>query len=260
MKSNLFLYKLSKKARAAGIATSFIFLSGLAGGQALLAQDTPEEGKIQFKVTTDIVSHYIWRGTVASLNPNIQPTLAVTAGNFEAGLWGSTDFLASYKELDPYIAYTIKSFKIAITDYDWLFSNKSYFDYKNSTTDHIVEASLSFLGTENLPLSISLNTMVYGADKKWDKNTDSFSDEQNYSTYIELGWAFKPCSVFVGMTPYNGYYGAGYGKVDGFAVCNLGVSSVRNIKITPDFSLPLKGTFYVNPQAESIHLVIGITL
>jgi hypothetical protein len=254
--SDIFL----KKARAAGFASSFIFISCLSGSQALLAQEAPNEKLIDFKVTTDVVSQYIWRGTVASLNPNIQPTFALVAGNIEAGLWGSTDFLASYKELDPYIACTIKSFKISVTDYDWTFGNSSYFNYKNSSTEHIIEVGLNFTGTAKLPLNVSLNTMVFGADKKWDKNTDSFSDKQNFSTYLELSWLFKPCTIFVGMTPNNGYYGAGYGKIDGFAICNLGISSTRNIKITQDFTLPLKGSFYVNPQAESVHMVIGITL
>ncbi len=252
--------KFLKKARTAGVATSFIFISFLSGSQALFSQVIPEKKLIDFKVSTDLVSQYIWRGTVASLNPNIQPTIALVSGNFEAGLWGSTDFLASYKELDPYIAYTMNSFKIALTDYDWIFSNSSYFYYKNSSTDHVFEISLNFLGTEKLPLSLSINTMLYGADKKWDNNTDSFTDKQNYSTYLELAWMFKPCSVFVGVTPFNGYYGAGYGKTDGFAVCNMGISSTRTIKITPDFNLPLKGTLCINPQAESIHMIIGITL
>lgn len=222
--------------------------------------DTLNEPKIIFKVNTDIVSTYIWRGTVGNSNPNIQPSLGIVSGGFEAGVWGSTDFSGYYKELDPYFTYTIKTFKIGITDYDWIFVNPSYFDYTNSTTDHILEASLSFIGTEKVPLSISINTMFYGADKKWDKSSDGFSNKQNYSTYIELGWSFRCCNVFLGMTPANGYYGAGYGKIDGFAVCNLGFSSVRNIKITPDFQLPLKGTLYLNPQAESIHFVISITI
>lgn len=221
------------------------------------ASDTP---KARFKITTDIVSTYIWRGTVGSLNPNIQPTLAFVTGGFEAGVWGSTDFRGSYKEMDSYIAYTLKSIKIGITDYDWTFTNASYFDYRNSGTDHIIEVSVSFQGSENLPLTISANTMVYGADKKWDWESGTFSSKQNYSTYIEFGYGFGTSSVFLGVTPYNGYYGAGYGKVRGFAVCNLGLSSVRNINITHDFQLPLKATLYLNPQAESIHFVIGITL
>lgn len=102
--------------------------------------------KITFKVTTDVVSTYIWRGTVASQNPNIQPTLAIISGGFELGVWGSTDYRGSYKEVDPYLTYTIKSFKIALTDYDWTFANPFYFDYKNSSTDHILEATLGYLG------------------------------------------------------------------------------------------------------------------
>ena len=224
------------------------------------SSDSGTKSEISFKVTTDVVSSYIWRGTVGSLNPNIQPTLAVVAGGLEAGVWGSTDFMGSYKELDPYVSYTLSSLKIMVTDYDWTFNSHSYFDYKNASTNHIFEGTLSFLGTEKLPLSVTINTMLYGADKKWDKNSESFSTKQNYSTYIELAYAFGKSSVFLGLTPANGYYGAGYGKVDGFAVCNLGLSSTRNIKITPDFELPLKGSVIINPQAESIHFVIGVTL
>ena len=48
-----------------------------------------------FKVTADLVSHYVWRGSMAtgSPTPNFQPTLAYTIGNFEIGVWGSTDFI-----------------------------------------------------------------------------------------------------------------------------------------------------------------------
>jgi hypothetical protein len=249
-----------KKARVAGITSSFIFISLVSGNQALFSQKPSEKTLPDIKITTDIVSQYIWRGTVGCSNPNIQPTIALVSGNIEAGVWGSTDFMASYKELDPYIAYTIKSFKLVVTDYDWTFGNSSFFDYKNSSTEHIIEVGLNFSGSSKLPLSVSLNTMLYGADKKWDSQTDSLSDKQNYSTYIELTWNSRLCSIIVGMTPFNGYYGAGYGKTDGFAICNLGVSSTRNIKISPDFSLPLKGSLFINPQAESVHLVIGITL
>jgi hypothetical protein len=219
-----------------------------------------KESKIKLKVTADIVSTYIWRGTVASLNPNIQPTLAIVAGGFEAGVWGSTDFSGSYKEFDPYITYTSRYFKLGISDYDWTFNNTSYFNYKSSETNHILEATIGFLGTEKVPLSITVNTMFYGSDKKWDEASEGFSTKQNYSTYVELAYAFGKTGLFLGVTPSNGYYGAGYGKVNGFAVCNLGITSTRTIKITPDFELPLKGTVYVNPQAESVHFVIGLTL
>jgi hypothetical protein len=248
------------KIKILSITAAFLMISVSSFSQSSTSSESEEVSKVNFKVTSDVVSSYIWRGTVGSLNPNIQPTLAVVAGGFEAGVWGSTDFLGSYKEVDPYLAYTVKSFRFCITDYDWTFNSTSYFNYKNSETNHILEGTIGFLGTEKFPLSVTLNTMIYGSDKKWDKEASTFSSKQNYSTYIELGYAFGKSSVFLGVTPSNSYYGAGYGKVDGFAVCNLGLSSTRSIKITPDFELPLKGSLIVNPQAESIHFVIGLTL
>ena len=61
-----------------------------------------------FKVTADLVSHYVWRGSLATGNtaPNFQPTLAIVKGNFEIGVWGSTDFVGSYQEVDPYVTMT----------------------------------------------------------------------------------------------------------------------------------------------------------
>ena len=244
------------KTRILTIAIALFMFSHLAFSQS---KDTTKAPKVTFKATTDVVSSYIWRGTVGSPNPNIQPTLAIDAGGLEVGVWGSTDFMGSYKEVDPYVSYTLKAFKVTLTDYDWTFKN-SYFNYKKDATDHIFEGSIAFLGTEKFPLSIALNTMIYGADKKWDMDSSKFTTKQNYSTYIELGYTFKQFSVLLGVTPSDGYYGDGYGKVGGFSVCNIGISSSRNIKFSKDFEMPLKASLFINPQAENIFFVLGITL
>ncbi len=238
----------------------FILICDFSCGQNSPDPEARDNRAIEGKVTADLVSSYIWRGTIASPIPNIQPTIAAVAGKFEAGIWGSTDFLGSYKEVDPYIAYSAKFVKLTFTDYCWTFNGTSYFNYKNAETNHILEGTIGFSPAKSIPLTISVSTMFYGADKKWDKESGSFSARQNYSTYIEVSYTIGMTSFLAGMTPSNGYYGAGYGKVDGFAVCNIGVASVRNINITPSFQLPLKGAVYVNPQAESIHFVIGLTL
>ena len=244
------------KTRILTIAIALFMFSHLAFSQS---KDTTKAPKVTFKATTDVVSSYIWRGTVGSPNPNIQPTLAIDAGGLEVGVWGSTDFMGSYKEVDPYVSYTLKAFKVTLTDYDWTFKN-SYFNYKKDATDHIFEGSIAFLGTEKFPLSIALNTMIYGADKKWDMDSSKFTTKQNYSTYIELGYTFKQFSVLLGVTPSDGYYGDGYGKVGGFSVCNIGISSSRNIKFSKDFEMPLKASLFINPQSENIFFVLGITL
>lgn len=221
-----------------------------------------------FKVTADLVSHYVWRGSMAtgSPAPNFQPTIAYTKGNFEIGVWGSTDFLGSYKEVDPYVSLNSKLFKFTFTDYDWNFGRADYFNYRNGQTSHRFEGSISFNGTKEFPVNITWNTMFYGFDKK---STDS--TKQAYSTYIELGYSQGPVSYFIGFTPWAGYYN-NYGNTafdpsapkKSFSVVNIGTSITKALKITETYSLPLKTTLIINPSGtysrnDYIHLVFGIT-
>jgi hypothetical protein len=221
-----------------------------------------------FKVTADLVSHYVWRGSLAtsSPTPNFQPTLAFTKGTFEIGVWGSTDFTGSYKELDPYIFLTAGHIKVGVTDYNWNFSQADYFNYKNSETGHRLEGTLGFTGTENFPVSVTWNTVFYGFDKKPDDSTS-----QAFSTYVELNYVKGPVTVFFGFTPWSGYYN-NYGVTafdsgaakKAFSIVNIGASATKALKISESFSLPLKATLVINPSAtysrnDYIHLVFGIT-
>jgi hypothetical protein len=215
---------------------------------------------LSYKLAADIVSSYIWRGTVGTWDPSIQPSLALVAGNFEAGVWGSTNFQGTYREVDPYLSYTLKSFRFTFSDYNWIFSTPSYFNYKKNETDHILEATAAFSGNESFPVGISVSTMLYGADKKYIADVQNPEPEQNFSTYIELNYILGPATFFLGVTPWDGYYGDGYGNKSGFGFCNAGVAAARNIKITSDFSLPVKGSLGVNPQDGSIYFFVGFTL
>lgn len=230
-----------------------------AKASAQSAPAAPAAPATSFKVTADLVSSYIWRGTVGSATPNFQPTLAVVSGGLEVGAWGSTDFIGVYKEVDLYATYTAGPIKFGITDYNWDFGKK-YFNYKSKETGHIFEGTVGYTGPESFPLSITANVMFAGEDKKYDKDLEMQDpSKQAYSTYVEFGYAFKQFSAFLGVTPSDGYYGDGYGKVDGFGVVNVGISASKNLKITDSFSLPLKATLGFNPQSENAYLVFGIT-
>jgi len=221
-----------------------------------------------FKVTADLVSSYVWRGSLATASPtpNFQPTLAYTKGNFEIGVWGSTDFVGSYKEVDPYVSLSSKLFKFTVTDYNWNFGLANYFNYTNSQTGHRVEGSIGFNGTKEFPVSITWNTMFYGYDKK---STDS--TKQAYSTYIELGYTKGAASFFFGFTPWASYYN-NYGVTafdltaakKSFSIVNIGASITKALKINETYSLPLKATIVINPSAtysrnDYLHLIFGIT-
>jgi hypothetical protein len=234
-----------------------------------------------FKATAELVSHYVWRGSMAtgSPTPNFQPTLAFTKGNFEIGVWGSTDFVGSYKELDPYVSYGVGPWKFTLTDYNWNFVRANYFNYKNSETGHMFEGSIGYTGPSSLPVTVSLNTMFYGFDQKGNgnlpgyKSNASASDSANqaYSTYIELGYTKGMASFFFGFTPMASYYNNyGVTKWDAtadkksFSIVNIGATISRSIKITESFSLPVRATLILNPSAtysrnDYLHLVFGIT-
>jgi hypothetical protein len=222
-----------------------------------------------FKVSADLVSSYVWRGSLSTSapTPNLQPTLAFTQGNFEIGVWGSTDFAGSYKELDTYLSYTAGQFKFTFTDYNWNFDKTNYFDYLNRATGHRLEGSIGYTGSENLPISITWNTMFYGFDKQADDTT-----KQAFSTYIELGYSRGIATVFFGFTPWTGLYN-NYGVTafdpeagkKSFSIVNIGTSVTKTVKITDSFSLPVKATLIVNPSAtysrgDYVSLVIGITI
>ncbi len=228
------------------------------------AQETQTGGSSwNVRVTADIVSNYVWRGTPCSpIGPQIQPTLAFTFGNFEIGAWGSTDFMGSYKETDLYASLTVKEFTITVNDYYWptAWNSKRFFNYKNEETEHILEGIVTYKNSK-IPFWLTVGTFFYGADKKWDEKLEAQDPKtNNYSTYIEAGYTFAcGADAFIGITPSDGYYGDYYGKVGGFNVINLGVTGYKKIKITDKFELPLKASFILNPQAEQAFLVFGVT-
>jgi hypothetical protein len=221
-----------------------------------------------FKITADLVSSFIWRGSMATVSPtpNFQPTIAYTKGNFEIGVWGTTDFTGSYKEIDTYVSVIVQHLKFGVTDYNWNFDKTNYFNYKNSGTGHRIEGTISFAGNEVIPVSISWNTFLYGLDKK---SVDS--TRQAFSTYIELGYSRGPASFFFGFTPWSGLYN-NYGATNfdpgaskkTFSIVNIGASDTKSLKINETFSLPLKATLVINPSAtysrnDYVHLIFGIT-
>lgn len=206
-----------------------------------------------FSVGADFVSSYVWRGCKQDLthtpqSPNIQPYVSYTIGGLTLGTWGSTSLTGTVKEFDLYATYAFtSSLSATLTDYNWSFAN-SYFKY-SSGTDHIFEATLSYAGTESLPLSASLNTMFAGNDK-------TTAGKQAYSTYVELGYQLSMnAKAFVGgLLNDSQTYGIGAG------VTNVGIKVSKMLEITDKCCFPIYGVAGVNPVAKDAFLVLGITL
>ncbi len=240
---------------------------------ATIRSFSQDKTTFSLKASAELVSSYVWRGSPsysyhygqAFLAPSFQPTLGFLFGGLELGAWGSTDFTGGYQEMDIYASYSIKGLTATFTDYYWdaNWASKPYFLYKNETTGHIFEGSLGYTFSK-IPLKVSVATMFYGADKKVAGENENSVPENNYSTYIELGYAFEvkdySFDAFVGMTPADGYYGDGYGNATGFGVVNTGITGYKKIEFSEKLKTTLRTSLIFNPQQEKAYLVLGIAL
>jgi hypothetical protein len=219
-------------------------------------QAQEEDSKVSVDLSAEIVSRYIWRGMNLSSSPAVQPTLSLNAGNFSIGSWGSYTFSPElFQEVDLFLTYSTKYISLTINDYynplDTIGFTGDYFHFGNEATRHSLEGMLTLNGPESFHLSLTAGVMFYGNDKNAEGNN-------MYSTYIELSYAAQirdiEIKTFAGMTPAEGYYGQKAGIV------NLGITATKNLTITDNFHLPLKGSFIINPQTEKVFFVIGIIL
>lgn len=208
-----------------------------------------------FSFSTNIVNRYVWRGLLYSANPNIQPTIGFAKGNLSLGVWGSYGIAVPYAEVDLYVSYTAGNFTFTINDYytedETDLTLHNYFNWDKAKTPHSLEGAVTFNGTESFPISITAATFFYGYDR--DANGDNY-----YSTYFEIGYSKQLggtlMNLFVGGTPAQGLYHSKAGIV------NLGVGLSKEVAITEKFKLPVFTQLVINPSAQDIFFVFGLTL
>ena len=240
----------SKKIVVGALVAATVCVSGITDAKAQ-----------EFTVQGDIVSSYVWRGMYQGGGAAFQPTLGFGFDNFSVTAWGSTNFSGGNKELDLTLAYKFGKAGPTLTVADLWWEGEGaykYFNFKSHETAHHFEAGLAYtLPVEKFPLSIAWYTMFAGADKD-DKG------RQNYSSYVELNYPFSVKSVDLNLTcgflPYEAGVGV-YGVPNsGFAVTNVALKGITEVKITDSFSIPVFAQAIWNPRMEDAHLVFGFTL
>lgn len=204
----------------------------------------------QVSVNLDIMSRYVWRGFEFGNSPSLQPELAYTSGGFEIGVWGafatSGDFDGT--EVDLFASYTFETsagaFSVMVTDYTFpvhhtgLTDGQTWFD----SEAHYVEVGLGYQGMESFPVSFYAGMFVH-------------NDDDN-SVYLELGYDVGQFGLFLGMTPMES---AAY-ETTGPGIINMGLGTGKTIQVTDTFSIDLTSVLSVNPYAENLFFVVGISL
>lgn len=205
-----------------------------------------QEKKLTVGAGADLVSSYVWRGMYQT-GVSIQPSLSLSAYGVTLGSWGSTDFSTSAKELDFYLSYQIKGLSVGVTDYWWSGEGSSYFNDRGS---HYLEANIGYTFTESFPLSLSVNTMLYGHG---DRDT---KDKQQYSTYISVAYPFTiddtDCQIGVGVSPSKGMYSKD------FNVANITARATKNLQISQSYVMPIFVEAIFSPTKDNAYLVLGV--
>jgi len=267
-----------------------LFALSLFAGSLLAQEETTSESS-PWSVGADFVSRYIWRGVnLGGSSPSIQPYVEFGFGSndhaFALGAWGaySVSGVQTGQEADLYLSYTLNEmFSLTFTDYffpDETVDRNKYFNYnmdwdkinsgEEAQTGHVVEAALSFNGTDQIPVTLMFAMNIWGADSrkyKEDAGVMVPQDKITMSKYLELGYAADvkgvAVNVFAGMALDNPEIAKG--EPEGFygqraaGIINLGFTLSKEIQITENYSLPVFGSLITNPEAENIFMVFGIS-
>ncbi|MDD4192687.1 MAG: hypothetical protein PHI28_15235 [Mangrovibacterium sp.] len=189
----------------------------------------------------DLYSNYIWRGTKYGTGPAIQPSVSFSAGGLTLGVWGSFD-ATGYTEVDPYLSYSFSNgLSLGMTNYYYPGSSgEGTSIFKEEANAWEVNAGYTTGG-----LSLSANYIL---------NEAATAASAGDDLYFQAGYAFEKFNILVGA-------GDGWHTSDGeFNVCNIGIGTGKEIKITDSFSIPVTGQVILNPEREQLYVVVGITL
>lgn len=217
--------------------------------------DTAKASKLKVETFANVglVNQYVWRGMQLDGKPNIQPVLGLAVDNFEVGAAGTLSFLNNYSEAALFASYKYKFLKLSVTDLyiDLSANNQDYFNYSDTIGYHHLFCDLSFVGTEKVPLKLTVSTLVHSG---WDLDSTS---KGKFTTYVEAKYPLNNWEFCVGaVTGQSDFY---LSNVDGFSVVNISAAYNYSIKFSDSYSLPVVSQLCVNPQAQKIYFTFGIT-
>lgn len=209
-------------------------------------------------VGVDLYSRYVWRGTDFGNSPSIQPTLKYTNGGFAAGVWGAyatsiSSTGTTYKETDLFVTYTLP-FGLTLGATDFFMptgalsaDEADYFNYTDTTTSHVFEVNAAY----------AIKGFTFTGSYCINESSPNSAISMGGDTYLEAKYTLENgINFFAGAG--NGWYAKDFDTK--FAVCNVGVGASKTIKITDTFSIPVNGSFIVNPDKKDVHFVVGLSL
>ncbi len=214
----------------------------------LRAQEEEKESKFSWDVGADLVSGYVWRGTKIH-GASLQPFVSFGIGGFEIGAWGAYEIAnisAVASEADLYASYGFDfGLSLGLTDYYYP-GGEGYFEFSDTAGTHALEINA---GYEISGFYVGANYVV---------NKAGWAASDGGDMYFEVGYGFKHVDVFLGAG--NGWHTTYKDNGDDvFMICNIGVGTSKEIKVTDSYSIPIFGSVSINPDRKQFNIVAGIS-
>ena len=160
------------------------------------------------------------------------------SGNLTGGVWGSfpTSANGGGNELDLWVSYDFGPLALTITNYTFPGEGGAYADGEGLFNGDYTELAAS--------------TSLGGIDL----SAGYFTEVE--ALYIELGTSIGAVDIALG---YGDDAGDAFYANGGSGLVNMSFSGSKDISITESYSLPVFGSFIINPEAETAFLVFGIS-
>jgi hypothetical protein len=216
----------------------------------------------------ELKTSHLWRGLVINNSMTAMGNIHSALDKKQKvtiGIWGGNGFDGNYKEINYYIQYQSKGFKVGLWD---LFNTTNVekpavFNYDRKSTTHILDLRTSYQFLEEFPLRIEADVLVYGNDRELISNLDY---KNRYSTYVELGYPLMKNEKIV----LDAFLGAGFalnGKShlyttepnSNFDIVNTGIKVSKDMSIL-NYKLPVSALAMWNPALKIARVQLGIVL
>ncbi len=241
---------------------------------ALVATAFAGTGFAQLHMSANLLNNHMWRGIEVANGGVAEADVHLDFANGHAtiGAWGGFNTKSgaeNYKEVDWYASVQGGGFKLALWDI-YNYANDpadEFFTYKARTTGHFLDATLSY-DFQQIPLSLSWSTILYGCDRKQYLSGDKMGEvhnqysnyvQANYTVYNEKGWkadltlggAFAFRNGGVGNFFTQGRKGAG--------IVNCQFKVAKDVVIA-GYTIPVWVLGSYNPKCDQGHFQVGATV
>ncbi|MEC3907299.1 hypothetical protein VOI54_09745 [Tamlana sp. 2201CG12-4] len=218
----------------------------------------------------------VFRGLLPAKAPTLSTNAGVIWKDWIFGFYGGVDFEGRYQETDFLLIYRRPRINFHL-EYYYNFTEgisdiptpSGLFDFNKQTTRGLLDFIVNIKLDKEKRWTLSSSTIIFGRDTNLEERIVgneiiTVRTDQRYSQYLELkhAWLWDDNKVeahFGGNFSWHDLSGSTfYGKSAG--INNIGIAFTKKLEINDKVKVPVKASFYLNPQAEKSYLILTVNL